>query len=289
VLESGGDDNHTTQKGRLLKRLFAVFFAALLFSASFSSVRAAGPPVPLEALPLIGGSGCAISPTCPGKAQSVALHHGLHIDGSSDAQIRLGGHYTSLGGAVYLDDSSNPQYLTVYIYDTSGGAKRLIYEASITGTQSASFAIGVQGVDSIDINPAGTGRSVDIVAALAPVGGVTSPSRAGSTPGSAGHGVTTVLPGPDITLSGATIVPFAWKPYPGAAAYFLQVWLSQAAPGQAIGHNRHLNVATTTASLHYELSTAGMPKGAYRWRIAALSARGALISPWTHEGSVTLN
>ena len=113
----------------------------------------------------------------------------------------------------------------MYIYNLSSGERRAIYQAYLTAAGPVPFAIGVGGVASLDIVPGGAGRSVDIVAALVP---------AGDAPGPAAHGVTTVLPGPDITLAGATIVPFAWRPYPGAGAYFLQVWLSRAVPGQAL-------------------------------------------------------
>lgn len=85
-------------------------------------------------------------------------------------------------------------------------------------------------------------------------------------------------------------VPFSWTPVKGAAAYYLQVYLAQAANGVAVRPGALLNIAWQGAATHYSLSTAHMLKGTYRWRVAAIDKAGELIVPlWTEEQVFTLS
>jgi hypothetical protein len=84
-------------------------------------------------------------------------------------------------------------------------------------------------------------------------------------------------------------VALSWHSVPGAARYYLQVWLVKAAPGQTITPDSQVNVAAQTTGLYYVLDAAAMPAGTYLWRTTAVNAYGALISRWTPAQTVTLD
>lgn len=98
---------------------------------------------------------------------------------------------------------------------------------------------------------------------------------------------TITLPGQNAVLTGP-VLPFTWNAYPHAAYYDLQVWLVHAARGQKLTARSITNFAIRLRGTSYGLSVKMLPKGVYQWRMAATDAQGALISPWTSEGSVTI-
>jgi hypothetical protein len=90
-------------------------------------------------------------------------------------------------------------------------------------------------------------------------------------------------------LQRADPLVLSWRKVPGAARYYLQVWLVQAAPGQTITPDSEVNIATQTTGPRAMLDDATMRAGTYQWRTAAVNAHGSVISHWTPAQTVTLN
>jgi hypothetical protein len=86
-----------------------------------------------------------------------------------------------------------------------------------------------------------------------------------------------------------TPLVLSWRKVPGAARYYLQVWLVKAAPGHTITPDSEVNIATQTTRPRATLDDAAMPAGTYQWRTAAVNAQGSLISRWTSAQTVTLS
>lgn len=99
--------------------------------------------------------------------------------------------------------------------------------------------------------------------------------------------LTVALPGQNAVLTGR-VLPFTWHAYRHAVYYDLQIWLVQAAKGQALTTHSVTNYAVRLKGTSYGLSVKMMPKGVYQWRMAATNAQGALISSWTPVGTVTI-
>ncbi len=100
-------------------------------------------------------------------------------------------------------------------------------------------------------------------------------------------GMTPLLPYPD-AVSSEPSVPFTWVSVPDAVYYQLQIWLVRLASGQTIGPRSRVTFATQTAGAHYALDTQLMPRGTYRWRVAAANAQGVFVADWTPEVNLTL-
>lgn len=87
--------------------------------------------------------------------------------------------------------------------------------------------------------------------------------------------------------SAGPLLRLSWPRVPGAAYYYLQVWLTQAASGQAVSAGSRSSVAVQTSTANYTLDAHGMPSGRYQWRAGAVMAHGELIS-WSAPKSATL-
>ncbi len=79
----------------------------------------------------------------------------------------------------------------------------------------------------------------------------------------------------------------SWSRVPGAAYYYLQLWLVKATAEQAVTTGSPSSIATQTSGTTYTLSAQSMPTGLYQWRSGAVTRQGALIS-WSALRSIVL-
>jgi hypothetical protein len=97
-----------------------------------------------------------------------------------------------------------------------------------------------------------------------------------------------LLPAPDAVVKAGPL-HFGWTPVAGAAAYYLQAYLVQTAPGSSVAPAATMNVAWQGVAPQTSVDAASLSKGTYRWRVAAINGAGELILPgWTNEGVFSL-
>ena len=108
-------------------------------------------------------------------------------------------------------------------------------------------------------------------------------------PGTQPTPVQLISPAPYAVVTGSPL-QFSWTPVVGAASYYLQVYLAQAANGLTITPSAVLNIAWQGSTTNASLAATQLLKGTYRWRITAVTNTGVLILPtWTQEQVFTLS
>jgi hypothetical protein len=277
--------------------------------------------VPLETLPVVGGNPCIISATCPATSQNSVLNRGIQISGSTHAEIKLSKQYSTLSGTIFIDGSSLTNAVQVFFYDTTTGTSQLLQQKYVL-TSAAVFTFNVTYVNTLFISINSPTAVIDIVADATPVNPSITPTQPQATPTQPQatptlpqatptrpkatptrpkatptqqplrkpipQAIRLILPQSGTTLINTTIIPFAWKPYPGARAYYIQIWLDRPAPKQRFTLHSLLTFTAYVPGTHFELTTASMPKGTYTWRIAALGTQHQLVSDWTKAALITL-
>lgn len=89
-------------------------------------------------------------------------------------------------------------------------------------------------------------------------------------------------PASGAAVSGPTLT-LAWSAYHHATAYDIQLWLVQAATGQALSAHSSSVVSRRVQAARLVLATAGLVPGTYHWRVVATDRTGTLITVWTPD------
>lgn len=223
-----------------------------------------------------------------------------------------------LGGFNGQEQASYTFYSNAYMYIRSGWKSIAAMPtpredfAAVLGSDGRIYAIGgfnnQQGIATVEAYDPTTDSWSSVIelpsprcclsAALGPAGHIfvfggagaqvavleSEPSQSAPSPQSQ---LTVVAPGPNAVVTDA-VLRFAWKSYPRAAYYNLQIWLVQAAKGQAIRVSSVTNFAIRLKGTSYALNVKVMPKGVYQWRMAATNVQGTLISPWSSVKAFTI-
>jgi len=258
-------------------------------------------PFPLESLPLVNPSrdsatAGVIPPGNSANYNNQPITHGLQFHSgyqeSSHAAIRLSSRYAHLSGTVYLDDAAKDFSGTISIYDmgamdparasdTDIAGGRVIFRYTFNGQGKYDFSTDVRNVNTIGIVVSARYNyelvTIDLGASL-------------STTGTRSSSISHTTPVPLQPLSGritrGNTLVFARKPIPGASFYDLQFWLVSAATGQSIGPRSVTITSARVTGTIARLSTTLLPKGTYRWRVAA--ATRSSLSSWTPERTFIL-
>jgi hypothetical protein len=276
---------HNQRRSATVKHIISAIAAAVVIIPGLALNGIAGPAraakqiAHLEWLPMVSGSACVISPSCPATENSIPVRRGIRLDSSSHTEIRLDGRFQDLYGTAYLDDDS-ATYASIYLdfVDTSDSAKRVtLLHIRVFRDRGVPFAFSVRGVRDLLIDPSGdNGHAMaDIVASVATDAPAAQPA---THPGA----VTPRYPANGTPVPAGSRVLFTWKPYPGAAIYALHIWLTHRPGAKPLPAGVPV-AASATASGHtsYTWNDRGFPSGTYQCAILPLDATGNAIGTWS--------
>jgi hypothetical protein len=273
-----------------VKRLISAIAAAVIIpgialSGLAGPARAAKQVAHLEWLPMVSGSACAISPTCPAVSNGNKVSRGLRLDSSSHAEIRLDGRFQDLYGTIYTDDATHPYANgSVQFTDTSDPNVHINLLNVPTGNAGVPFAISVRGVHVIYISIVNNNyhEVVDVVASVATDAPAAQPAR---HPGA----VTPLYPASGTPVPAGSKVLFTWKPYPGAAIYALHIWLTHRTGAKPLPAGVPVAASgTVRGRASYTWSDSGFPSGTYQYAILPLDAAGNAIGSWSQPVQIAI-
>ena len=269
---------HRPLSGYIAAALLALVSAG---AVQINAARATGGIAHLEWLPLISGSACSISATCPAVSNGNRVGRGLRIDSTSHTTIRLDGRWSTVYGTLYFDDSSSSGItIGVTFVDVSTSIPQTLVQLQVSrSTGGVPFAFSVRGVKELLISPSSYYHGVlDVVGSAASDQPAPQPAHPTTSRPS-------VVP---ITPTGNTFEPFDsrvlfnWHPFAGADNYALQLWLTKRSGSTPLGHATPLTFsATVHGATLYAWNDHGFPQGEYNYRLLPLDGLGNPIGDWS--------
>jgi len=232
----------------------------------------------------IGTGATFITPQQPATANGQSINRGLRLTAllqtngtsfcssgdsvNSYITFDLGGRYSLLAGTLYHDDRAtlSTVYLSISIKDKNGIAHTLKTISVGTGGR-VSFQVKIAGDQSLTLSaPVAVSSGNNTISSIADiVATVLYPIKT----------VASVYPLRNTILPAGTSIVFIWKPFSGAAAYSLLIWMVKQAGHTPISAATPLMFSKTIlGKTTYTWNNAGFLPGTYKYDILPLDAYG---------------